>query len=88
MAKVVKVESKKASKWEPFITVTLSKREAAGLVAELGPYGGNVTPYDLYDDIVDSFDGELDGSPAIDHEQVNETSKKVESYLNKKYGKV
>ena len=36
MAKVKLVESEKTSKWKPFVTITLSKREAAGVLAVIG----------------------------------------------------
>jgi hypothetical protein len=49
MAKVEKVEREVVKpKWEPFATVTLSKREAAGVAALLSKASSGVATYALY----------------------------------------
>lgn len=49
MAKVEKVERKDVKpKWEPFVTVILSKREAAGVAALLSKASSGVATYGLY----------------------------------------
>lgn len=52
MAKVeVVVKEDKKPKWEPFVTVTLSKREAAGIAALLGKATSGIATYELYQDL-------------------------------------
>lgn len=52
MAKVeVVVKEDKKPKWEPFVNVTLSKREAAGVAALLGKATSKIATYELYTDL-------------------------------------
>ena len=60
MAKVelVKQEEKKPE-WVPFVTVTLSKREAAGMMRAVGHHAGRVVPgglYGMFKDIIGEED--------------------------------
>ena len=61
MAKVEKVEYDVTKpKWEPFVTVTLSKREAAGVAALLSKATSSVATYKLYTDLDDILGGTND----------------------------
>lgn len=89
MAKVELVkQEEKNPEWVPFVTLTLSKREAAGLVKELGPYPYSVTPFSLFNSLEHALGSELEDSPRILHRDVAETTLAVEKYLNEKFGPV
>ena len=57
MAKVEKVEREVAKpKWEPYVTLTLSKREAAGVAALLSRASSDIASYELYRDLDRAID--------------------------------
>lgn len=66
MAIVEKVEKKEDKpKWEPFVTVTLSKREAAGVAALLGVSSTSLCNFDLYNQLDEAIGGTNDYSGEI-----------------------
>ena len=56
MAIVTKTGSD-APKWEEFVTIKLSKREAAGVLALMEHSTFDVTPYSLYDELDEAVGG-------------------------------
>ena len=65
MAKVVRVKKDKHNvKWEPYITVTLSKREAAGVQVLIGGMHCNsMRTDDLFDKIGNILDQDMEDYP-------------------------
>jgi len=90
MAEVKRVDLEKPTKWIPFVTITLSKREAAGVHVLLGgTHNNDIGIDDLYYQIDSLFDDDLGESylpPTITIKASEEAS--VGEYLDEKFGKV
>lgn len=89
MAKVELVKQEaKAPEWVPFVTLTLSKREAAGLLKEAGPYPSYCSGWQLFNELDKFLKQDLIDSPSIHFSDVYNTAESVGKYLDKKFGPV
>lgn len=57
-----------APKWEEFVTIKLSKREAAGVLALLGAATGELCGYKLYKDLDEALNANNFGSVGVSTE--------------------
>lgn len=80
MAIVTKAASS-APKWEEFVTIKLSKREAAGLLALIGPTpNASLVTYKLYDELDDVVGGDTQyGDMRMDMEECKRVSRFIDS---------
>lgn len=85
MAIVTKTESS-TPKWEEFVTIKLSKREAAGLLFLIGPApNGTIVKYDMYSELDDLVGGHTEyGDFTNELDMYSNASK----FLDKIYGKL
>lgn len=85
MAKVEKVvQEAEKPKWEPFVTITLSKREAAGVAGLLANSSSRIATYELYRDLNDALGGTNDYGVHLDTTGSSEQS--IE--LDKRFGEL
>ncbi len=90
MAKVEMIKKKEeAVKWEPFVTITLSKREAAGVAAAVAAASCSLVPYSLYSGLNKLLGGTNDYDLSESGESTyNALTESVAKLIDKRFGKL
>lgn len=85
MAIVEKVKKDEdVPKWEPFVTITLSEREAAGVAALVSQANTSIVGYQFYRDLNRALGGSNDYGDEI---RITGCTRQTE-VLNNRYGKL